>query len=314
MAIPQFHTLFHPFLALLDREGPLHMDDVQTKLHASSGLSAVELSRRLPSGVHGVFENRIGWARTYLYKSGLIARVARATYRISDQGRGMLQAHPAAISMADMRKIPAMRDWEQASTHPSSERGVLRHENGATNQAAPRDPSDLQDSMLEGERMLRGLIEADLRERLAAMSPTRFEWLVEQLVVKLGYGASDEELRAALSTGAGDGGVDGVIKEDRLGLGQIYLQAKRWGNTVGRPELQKFVGAMHGKAQKGVFITSGDFSRDAEEYARSLQGLKLRLIDGLELVSLMVDCGLGVTPDRTYRTWRIDIDTFEDAE
>ncbi len=121
-------------------------------------------------------------------------------------------------------------------------------------------------------------------------------------------------MRRALGGGHGDGGVDGVFKEDRLGLGQIYLQAKRWQNTVGRPELQKFVGAMHGRAQKGVFITSGEFTKDAMDYARNVQPMKLRLIDGAELVSLMVDCGLGVAESRVYRQYRIDNDFFEEGE
>jgi restriction system protein len=146
------------------------------------------------------------------------------------------------------------------------------------------------------------------------MTPSRFEWLVEQLVVRLGYGSSDAEVHAALKSGAGDSGVDGVIKEDRLGLGQIYLQAKRWQHRVGRPEIQSFVGAMHGRAQKGVFITTSDFSREAREYAETLQGLRLRLVDGRELASLMIDCGLGVSEERVYRTYRIDSDFFEEGE
>jgi restriction system protein len=168
--------------------------------------------------------------------------------------------------------------------------------------------------MIELESQMRKLVEDELRERMAAMTPTRFEWLVEQLVVRLGYGASDSEVRSALSSGSGDTGVDGVIKEDRLGLGQIYLQAKRWQNRVGRPEIQSFVGAMHGRAQKGVFLTTSDFSREARDYAESLHGLRLRLVDGRELASLMVDCGLGVSEERVYRIYRIDSDFFEDAE
>jgi restriction system protein len=121
-------------------------------------------------------------------------------------------------------------------------------------------------------------------------------------------------VRSALSNGSNDTGVDGVIKEDRLGLGQIYLQAKRWQNRVGPPEIQSFVGAMHGRAQKGVFITTSDFSREAREYADSLHGLRLRLVDGRELASLMVDCGLGVSEERVYRTYRIDSDFFEEGE
>jgi restriction system protein len=167
--------------------------------------------------------------------------------------------------------------------------------------------------MAEDERRLRAIVEAELLDRMLAMPWARFELLVEQLVVKLGYGSSADEVASALRGGA-DEGIDGVIKEDRLGLGQIYLQAKRWQNTVGRPVIQSFVGAMHGKVQKGVFITTSAFSAEAREYAVSLQGIRLRLVDGRELASLMVDCGLGVSEERVYRTYRIDSDFFEEGE
>lgn len=306
MAIPKFDSFFRPFLELLKREGPLHMRDVQARLQAASGLAPEELAQRLPSGHQSVIENKIGWARTYLYKAGLISKVSRATYQLSESGITFLDSSKGAIQLQDLRQIPKLRDWLRASAEVSD---VVEDEMGAE----PDAPST-SESMIQSERMLRRLIEDDLLERIAIMTPTRFEWLVEQLVVKLGYGASDSEVRAALSSGAGDSGVDGVIKEDRLGLGQIYLQAKRWSGTVGRPVIPSFVGAMHGRAQKGVFITSSDFSRDAKDYAESLHGVRLRLIDGKELASLMVECGLGVNEERIYRTYRIDGDFFEEND
>lgn len=135
-------------------------------------------------------------------------------------------------------------------------------------------------------------------------------------MVKLGFGSSASAVRHALQRGGADGGVDGVINEDRLGLGQIFLQAKCYAanNTVGRPTIQAFVGAMHGRAQKGVFITTSSFSKEARDYASSLQGLRIRLVDGRELASLMVDCGLGVNEERAFRTYRVDGDFFEDAD
>ena len=304
--IPSFDAFLRPFLELLATNGAVHIRDVQALLQASSGLSADDLAQRLPSGQSTVVANRIGWARTYLFKAGLIARVSRATYEISEAGRGMLQSCPNAITLKELRAVPALKEWLAASsvgTESSQAESEIVGEQAITSETIARS-----------ERALRTLIEDDLRERMSTMAPTRFEWLVEQLVVKLGYGASGAEVRQALSTGSGDGGVDGVIKEDRLGLGQIYLQAKRWQATVGRPAIQSFVGAMHGRAQKGVFITTSEFSQEALDYAKSLHGIRLRLIDGAELASLMVDCGLGVSEERVYHTYKIDGDFFEDGE
>jgi restriction system protein len=308
MSIPAFHEFFRPFLALLASEGTLHMREIYARLEATSGLSAAELAQRLPSGQFTVMENRIGWARTYLFKAGLIERVARATYRLSEEGRRALEAHPKELSLSDLRRVPALRDWLTASSKNADSESEAR---GAS---VAGDPAVTSETLAQSERVLRTLIEDELRERTSTMTPARFEWLVEQLIVRLGYGSSDNEVHAALSTGSGDSGVDGVIKEDRLGLGQIYLQAKRWQGTVGRPAIQAFVGAMHGRAQKGVFITTSEFSREARDYADSLHGLRLRLVDGRELASLMIDCGLGVSEERVYRTFRIDSDFFDNGE
>lgn len=310
MPIPTFGEFFRPFLALLASDGALHMRDVRARLEAKSGLTPDELSQRLPSGQFTVVENRIGWARTYLFKAGLIERVARATYRISDAGRRMLDEYPRGITLAELRTIPALREW--LSTSASAD------ESDAPETPVANAPVVTSETIARSEQVLRSLVEEELLERVASMAPPQFEWLVEQLVVKLRYGSSVSEVTNALrrsgtSSGA-DGGVDGVINEDRLGLGQIYLQAKRWKGNVGRPEIQSFVGAMHGRAQKGVFITTSDYTREAREYATTLQGLRIRLVDGRELASLMVDCGLGVSEVRVYRTYRIDSDFFEEGE
>ncbi len=305
MNLPSFDKFFRPFLDLLAREGPLRMSEVQSRLQAASGLSPDELAKRLPSGGATVIENRIGWARTYLFKAGLIERVSWGSYRISAAGHEMLESRPTGISLSDLKGIPAFQEWSRRSSSEDNERPS----------AIPgADELTSRESMDRGEAELRKVIEEELLERLRAMAPARFERLVEQLIVRLGYGSSDDEVRRALAGGAGDGGVDGVIKEDRLGLGHIYLQAKRWQDTVGRPTLQSFVGAMHGRAQKGVFITTSDFSREALDYARGLQGTRLRLIDGRELTSLMVECRLGVSEEHVYRVYQIDTDFFDSED
>ncbi len=309
MTIPPFNWFFRPILATLAEGGPMHTRDFRAKLVEQSALSAADLAERIPSGQFTVFESRTGWARSYLSKAGLLERVSRGTYRITDKGLEMLKTYPDEVTISDLCRDPAFKAWH--TRRPATETEETESESTADAEAGSKP---WLETMVDLEAQSRKLVEDDLLERLHSMSPPRFEWLVEQLVVRLGYGASDNEVRAALRSGSGDNGVDGVIKEDRLGLGQIYLQAKRWGNTVGRPAIQSFVGAMHGRAQKGVFITASDFSREARDYASSLHGLRLRLIDGRELASLMVDCGLGVSEERIYRTYRIDSDFFEEGE
>jgi restriction system protein len=305
MPTPPFNWFFRPILVVLSEGGSMHTRDFRQKLVAMSGLTPAELAERIPSGQFTVFESRTGWARTYLHKAGFIDRVSRGTYRISDAGRKALVAYPDEITITDLCKDPVFKAWhtrKPVTDPPPPEK------------AGDEGVETMAESLARLELEMRTLVVDDLREFLASMTPYRFEWLVEQLVIRLGYGASDSEVHAALSTGSGDGGVDGVIKEDRLGLGQIYLQAKRWQGTVGRPAIQSFVGAMHGRAQKGVFITTSDFSQEAIDYAKSLHGIRLRLINGEELASLMVDCGLGVSEERVYRTYKIDGDFFEDGE
>jgi restriction system protein len=307
MPIPTFDEFFRPFLALLANDGALHMREVRARLEAKSGLSPDELVQRLPSGQFTVVENRIGWARTYLFKAGLIERVARATYQITDAGRRVLTEYPRGITLAELRTIPALREWLLTSASAD--------ESDAPETPVVNEPVVTSETIARSEQVLRGLVEEELLERVASMAPPQFEWLVEQLVVKLRYGSSVSEVTNALRRSGTSGGADGgVINEDRLGLGQIYLQAKRWKGNVGRPEIQSFVGAMHGRAQKGVFITTSDYTREAREYATTLQGLRIRLVDGRELASLMVDCGLGVSEERVYRTYRIDSDFFEEGE
>ncbi len=310
MAVPPFKAFFRPFLDSLSGGDAMNMPAIRSEISARLNCASVDLSARTPSGSATTFADRVGWARTYLFKAGLIKRVSRGTYSITGAGLEVLASHPTGVSIEDLSLIPAFRDW-RSGTGVHAEGGApsptLLSSIGA-------ETGTLDEVMARSEIQLRNLVEEELRQRLMEMTPGRFEYLVEQLVVKLGYGSSDTEVRAALGGGHGDGGVDGVISQDRLGLGQIYLQAKRWESKVGRPDLQHFVGAMHGKAQKGVFITSSDFSAEAENYARTLSGIKLRLINGAELVSLMVDCALGVVESRVYRQFRIDSDFFSDEE
>ncbi len=317
MAVVTTQRCFRPFLVALSEVSQLQINDVTARVADLLGLSDAERQVRVAGGSATVIRHRCGWARTALGRAGLISQVSRGIWRITDEGRNALTRFPVEIREADLcEHYPSFRQWvDEISKRARAQRAV-----NAGNEADALTGAETGEEVFAGvpeqmqalERRSRALVEDAVLERLRAMHWGQFEVLVERLVVRLGYGSSDTEVRAALSNGSGDTGVDGVIKEDRLGLGQIYLQAKRWNNTVGRPAIQSFVGAMHGRAQKGVFITTSDFSRDAREFAQSLNGLRLRLVDGRELASLMVDCGLGVSEERVYRTYRIDGDFFEE--
>ena len=310
---------FRPFLVALTDVPNLQINEITARVADLLELSESDRQLRVAGGSVTVIRHRCGWARTALNRAGLVAQVSRGVWRITEEGRKALRRFPVEIRERDLQQhYPSFKNWVDAI----ADRARAKRSAGADERRATADfPGEGSDSFADAldrmqalERQSRAITEDGLREQLSMMAPSRFESLVERLVVELGYGASDSEVHAALSTGSGDGGVDGVIKEDRLGLGQIYLQAKRWQGTVGRPAIQSFVGAMHGRAQKGVFITTSDFSQEALDYARSLHGIRLRLISGEELASLMVDCGLGVSEERVYRTYKIDSDFFEEGE
>ncbi len=318
MAAITTERCLRPFLVALSDVKQLQINDVTIRVADLLQLSDAERQLRVLGGSATIIRNRCGWARTSLFRAGLIAQVARGVWRITDEGRAALDRFPSEIRDADLRKhYPSFKRWVDEIAIRARAKGTEGVETGEASATLTRDGAvmfgNIDEQMTVLTNQARSIIEEAVLERLEGMHWGRFEWLVEQLVVKLGYGSSADEVAGALRSGA-DEGVDGVIKEDRLGLGQIYLQAKRWQGTVGRPVIQSFVGAMHGKAQKGVVITTSSYSSEAKEYVASLQGIRIRLVDGKELASLMVDCGLGVSEERVHRTYRIDSDFFDEAE
>lgn len=318
MALITIQRCFRPFLVALSEAPQRQINDVAARVAELLGLSIADRQLRIAGGSATVIQHRCGWARTALSRAGLIAQVSRGIWRITDEGREALRRFPDEIRENDLREhYPSFRIWvDEIAYRARAKRPTGSGSQDDTPRSEEADEemfASAPERMMTLERQARALIEDAILERLSTMHWARFEVLVEYLVVKLGYGASKDEVASALRGGS-DEGVDGVVNEDRLGLGQIYLQAKRWSKTVGRPAIQSFVGAMHGRAQKGVFITTSDFSREAREYAESLHGVRLRLIDGRELASLMVDCSLGVTEERVCRTYKIDSDFFEEAE
>jgi restriction system protein len=243
----------------------------------------------------------VAWAKTYLKQAGILTPVRRGIFRITDRGREILLNPPDKIDISFLEKYPEFIEFKQRRTSG---------EDTTTDQRKELVSSDTPEETLEAAyQNIREELANELLEAVKANSYQFFERLVIELLVKMGYGGSRKEAGNALGK-SGDEGIDGIINEDRLGLDTIYLQAKKWEGTVGRPEIQKFVGALHGKrAKKGVFITTGSFSSEAKEYVSHIDP-KVVLIDGNQLSEYMMDFGLGVSTTAVYETKNIDTDYF----
>jgi len=301
MAIPDYQSLMLPFLKEL-QDGKEHaIGEIRESLATSFKISDEERERLLPSGNQRVFENRIGWARTYLKMAGILVYVKRGVFKITDRGKEVLNNVPQKIDVKYLEQFPEFLEFRQKK---KSEK--------ADNKTSLQEVFDTPDEVIESAyQQLRDDLISELLDQIQSMSWSFFERLVIELLLNMGYGGSRREAGEAFQKG-GDEGIDGIIKEDRLGLDIIYVQAKRWkdSSTVGRPEIQKFAGALQGKrARKGVFITTSDFSKDAIEYASMIES-KIILIGGNRLAELMIDHGVGVTTTRSYEVKKIDFDYF----
>jgi len=301
MPIPSYQDAMTPMLRALAGGTHRHIRDLTEIITDGFDLTAEEREKRLPSGQDTYVGNRIGWARTYLYKTKLIERTGvRGEYRITPRGLEVLTRHPNRVDNNVLRGYPEFGEWLNKKKSRVSEK---------TNGEVVDPDATPEESLEDSYRSLRLQLSTEILEKVKACSPTFFERLVVELLVKMGYGGTREDAGQAIGR-SGDGGIDGIIKEDRLGLDVIYLQAKRWENTVSRPEIQKFAGALQGKrARKGVFITTSDFTREAREFASAIDN-KLILIDGEELADYMIDFNVGVSVINTYEIKRVDSDYF----
>lgn len=303
MPIPDFQSLMLPALALLGQASPRSTGEVREALAKQFNLTPEELAQLLPSGKQTTFTNRVAWAYSYLKQAGLISSPKRGVYDISDRGRGVLRDKPPKIDIPFLAQFPefqAFRQSPDASAAPS-----------ATSQPEASTVALTPDEEIRaGYDRLRAALASQLLDRVKSITPAGFEQLVVDLLVALGYGGSRKDAGQVVG-GGGDEGIDGIIKEDRLGLDTIYVQAKRWQSTVGRPEIQRFAGALQGqRARKGVFITTSSFTADARSYSSGLQAT-IVLIDGPMLAQLMMDAGIGVSEAETIRILKADEDYFD---
>jgi len=300
MAIPDFQSIMRPMLEHL-ADGEVHTNrETNEYLAEYFQLSEEELSEILPSGYARLFDNRIGWAKTHLKGAGLIEAPARAKYRITQRGLDALSQTKQPINLAYLKQFDEYREFQSGSKNEKA-----KEPETSTDDLTPLEHIEF------GYQKVRQELELELIEKVKAGSPAFFERVVVELLVAMGYGGSRKDAGQTLGK-SGDGGIDGVIKEDRLGLDVIYLQAKRWEGTVGRPEIQKFAGALQGqRAKKGIFLTTSGFSTEAKQYASFIDS-RIVLIDGETLAGLMIDAGIGVSKVATYDVKRLDSDYFEE--
>lgn len=311
MPIPTYDQIMLPLLQLVRDQQQRHVRDVEQPLAKHFNLTTDEQQQLLGSGKKTVFYDRIGWAKTYLTQAGLLAKTGRGLFTITDAGLALLAQNPPAIDRPLLLQYESFRQFQSRSRTEGDAAPTSLH--------APTAPLPAEDERTPDERIadaynvLRTLLEDDLRQRLHALDPAFFEQVVLDVLRAMGYGAATPHggLRVG---GSGDGGIDGIIYEDRLGLDVIYVQAKRWQGTVGSQMMRDFVGALVGKqATKGIFITTSTFTRDANDYIERVPQ-KVILIDGERLAALMFDYNVGVTAAQSFVVKKIDLNYFNDED
>lgn len=301
--IPDFQTLMLPVLKEVSDGQEHKICDVVNSLAKKFSLGDEELTIMISSGTQSVFYNRISWAKTHLKKARLIESETKGTIKITERGKQVLQEKPTRIDIKFLKKFDEFVEFRTKSNSKKEKPEIeTDYDNQTPEELIETAFQDFQKSLAE-----------DLLEKIRNVSPSFFEKLVVALLVKMGYGGSIKDAGKAVGK-TGDEGIDGIIKEDKLGLDVIYVQAKRWkeNNIIGRPEIQKFVGALAGQgAKKGIFITASSFSKEALEY-KPMNDTKVILIDGMELANYMIEYNLGVAPLHNYELKKIDSDYFDE--
>lgn len=304
MAIPDYQTLMLPVLKLASDGKEHKFSQAVEELADEFNLATEERSELLPSGSQAVFNNRVGWARSYLKQAGLLASPKRGYFTITQKGIELLAKKPSKVDASVLEQYPEFIEFKS--------RRKDKNENESQEEFLSEQESSLtpEDALASAYQKLRSALESEILSAVKEVSPSFFERLVVDLLVKMGYGGNRQDAGKALGK-SGDGGIDGIINEDRLGLDVIYIQAKRWEGAVGRPEIQKFAGALQGqRARKGVYITTSSFTKEAREYASLIES-KIILIDGENLSRLMAEHCVGVSIVGQYEVKKLDSDYFD---
>ena len=304
MPIPDFQSIMLPLISFTADGNEHSLREAIEHLSVKFGLSPEEQQEMLPSGAQTIFDNRVGWAKTHLMKAGLLESSRRSIFKITQRGVLVFGQKPKTINMNLLRQFPEYLEFiKPSSTSSTADATTVQIDES---QATPEE-------ILEGSyQKIKRTLAQELLLKIKASPPAFFERLVVELLVKMGYGGSLKDAGRATRL-TNDEGIDGIIKEDKLGLDFIYIQAKRWDNqAVGRPDIQSFVGALDGqRANKGIFITTSRFADTASEYVKTITK-KVILIDGEQLANFMMDYDLGVSTFATYDLKKIDNDYFDE--
>ena len=306
MAIPKYDEMYAEFLNALS-DGQKHkISDIRAEIAEKRSLTAEELMNRLPSNTTTVFNSRVSWTKTYLQKAGLIASEKRGYCYITDEGKRLLAERPEKIDNHVLERYESFREYIEASKNPG------RKSEKKSQSEEPDISDDAPDELIsKAVEKLNAELADELLAAIMEQSPAFFEWLVSHLLEKMGYGVSELEL-SKTSHQSRDGGIDGIIRQDKLGFSKIYIQAKKWdSNTpVSRPDLQKFYGALPNGTAHGLFITTTRFTDDAIKYAKDRNNIVL--VDGIGLAKLMIEHNVGVSVETQYVVKRLDSDFFHD--
>jgi restriction system protein len=290
-----------PLLKILEDKKEHSLREVIDTLTKHYSLSEQEQNELLSSGKQAVFDNRVGWARTYLKKAGLIISTRRGFFQITERGLNVLRQKPSKID------VKFLEQFEEFVRFRS-----LRHEKAKPSIEQDDDETTPEEALANAYQNMKNELADELLQQLKSSSPRQFENIVIDLLVAMGYGGSRKEAAQAVGK-SGDEGIDGIINEDRLGLDVIYVQAKKWEGNVSRPEIQKFAGALQGQhAKKGIFITTSGFTKEAIDFASRVDN-KIILIDGDNFVQYMIDHNVGVTSFVNYEVKKIDLDYFTEG-
>ena len=303
MQIPDYQNIMLPLLQVAADQKEHSMQDAITELARHFKLTDVELSQLLPSARKRIFYDRVGWALTYLKKAGALTAPRRGRFQITQRGLSILKKNPDRITNSYLEQFEEFVEFRTRKSEAV---------NGDNSHSADQETQTPEEAIEVAYQRLRQDLADEILQTIMSCTSAFFERLVIDLLVTMGYGGTRTDAGKVIGK-SGDDGIDGIINEDRLGLDVIYIQAKKWENSVGRPEIQKFAGALQGqRAKKGIFITTSTFTKDAHEFAAKIDS-KITLVDGASICQLMIDYGVGVNPVASFELKRLDSDYFSEA-
>lgn len=303
--IPDYQTIMLPLLKVMNDKNTHKLRNLIELLQTKFQLTEAEKNELLPSGSQAIFDNRVGWAKFYLEKANLLKTEKRGFYRITESGISFLNSNPTSLRTKDLENFSAFKEFKKAIVPKTETSSEIENQENNDSTKTPEEALEYAFQKLKTD------LSRDLLDTIKSCSPSFFEKLVVDLLLKMGYGGSRKDAGQALGK-SGDGGIDGIIKEDKLGLDTIYIQAKRWENIVPVREIRDFAGALLSKkARKGIFITTSYFPPSANEFVKSIEH-KIVLIDGEELTNLMFEFNVGLSLQSNYEVKKIDFDYFEE--